>query len=202
MLSETRYAKAGDVYIAYQVTGSGRLDLVFVPGFVSHVEHAWEEPGLARFFERLGAFSRLIRFDKRGTGLSDPISEIPTLDQRTDDLRAVMDAAGSTRAALLGISEGGPVAMLFAATYPERTRALVLYDSYARYAWAPDYPFGHTEADLRTLQATIEAEWGGPAGSAAWATPACHGQGRAETRRSGQGRCGPTAAAGQALLLR
>jgi pimeloyl-ACP methyl ester carboxylesterase len=172
MLPQTRYAKAGDVYIAYQVTGDGGFDLVFVPGFVSHVEHSWEEPGLARFFQRLGAFSRLIRLDKRGTGLSDRISEIPTLEQRTDDLRAVMDAAGSTRAALLGISEGGPVAMLFAATYPERTRALVLYDSYARLAWAPDYPFGQTEADFKALQATIEADWGSPAGIATWAPSA------------------------------
>src|SRR5262245_37390684 len=101
MRPETRYAKAGDVYIAYQVTGDGGLDLVLLPGFVSHVEHAWEEPGFARFFERLGSFSRLVRLDKRGTGLSDRISEIPSLEQRMDDLRAVMDAAGSTRAALL-----------------------------------------------------------------------------------------------------
>jgi pimeloyl-ACP methyl ester carboxylesterase len=136
------------------------LDLVFVPGFVSHVEHSWEEPGLARFFERLGSFSRLIRLDKRGTGLSDRVSAIPTLEQRTDDLSAVMDAVDCARAALLGISEGGPVAMLFAAMYPERTRALVLYSSYARRAWAPDYRFGHTDADFKALLATIEAEWG------------------------------------------
>jgi pimeloyl-ACP methyl ester carboxylesterase len=172
MPPQTRYAKAGDVYIAYQVTGDGGLDLLYVPGFVSHVEHSWEEPGLAQFFQRLGAFSRLIRLDKRGTGLSDRISEIPTLEQRTDDLKAVMDAAGSTRAALLGISEGGPVAMLFAATYPERTRALVLYDSYACWKWAPDYPFGQTEADFKTLRATLEADWGGPVGIAALAPSA------------------------------
>jgi pimeloyl-ACP methyl ester carboxylesterase len=137
MPPQTRYAKAGDVYIAYQVTGDGALDVAFLPGFVSHVEHSWEEPGLARFFQRLGSFARLIRLDKRGTGLSDRVSEIPTLEQRTDDLRAVLDAAGSARPALFGVSEGGPVALLFAATYPERTRALVLYGSYARRAWAP-----------------------------------------------------------------
>jgi pimeloyl-ACP methyl ester carboxylesterase len=128
---------------------------------VSHLEHCWEEPGLARFFQRLGAFSRLIRLDKRGTVLSPRISEIPTLEQRSDDLRAVMDAAGSTRAALLGISEGGPVAMLFAATYPARSLALVLYGSYVRRTSAPEYPFGHTEADFKALQAIIEAEMGG-----------------------------------------
>jgi pimeloyl-ACP methyl ester carboxylesterase len=174
MLPQTRYAKTGDVYIAYQVTGDGGLDLVFVPGFVSHVEHSWEEPGLARFFQRLGSFSRLIRLDKRGTGLSDRVSEIPTFEQRTDDLRAVMDAAGSARASLFGISEGGPAAMLFAATYPERTHALVLYGSYARRAWASDYRFGHTDADFTALLATIEADWGGPAGIASWAPSASH----------------------------
>jgi pimeloyl-ACP methyl ester carboxylesterase len=172
MPPQTRYAKAGDVYIAYQVTGDGVLDLAFLPGFVSHVEHAWEEPGLARFFQRLGSFSRLIRLDKRGTGLSDRVSEIPTLEQRTDDLRAVLDAAGSARPALFGVSEGGPVALLFAATYPERTRALVLYGSYARRAWAPDYSFGHTDADYRAFLATIELEWGDRAGIAAWAPSA------------------------------
>jgi pimeloyl-ACP methyl ester carboxylesterase len=174
MTPQTRYAKAGDAYIAYQVTGDGALDVAFLPGFVSHVEHGWEEPGLARFFQRLGSFSRLIRLDKRGTGLSDRVSEIPTLEQRTDDLRAVLDAAGSARPALFGISEGGPVAMLFAATYPERTRALVLHGSYARRAWAPDYPFGHTDADYRAFLATIELEWGGAAGLAAWAPSASH----------------------------
>jgi class 3 adenylate cyclase/esterase/lipase len=132
-LPETRYAKSGDVRIAYQVAGKGDLDLVFVPGFVLNVDLAWEEPGWAYFFERLGAFSRLIRFDKRGTGLSDRMVDIANLEDRMDDVRAVMDAVGSERAALFGVSEGGPMSLLFAATYPERARALVLYAAYARH---------------------------------------------------------------------
>ena len=130
---ETRYAKSGDLSIAYQVTGSGSLDLVFVPGFVSNLELAWETPGMAHFFSRLATFSRLIRFDKRGTGLSDRMSGVANLEDRMDDVRAVMDAAGSERAALFGVSEGGPMSLLFAATYPERTSALVLYGTYARH---------------------------------------------------------------------
>jgi pimeloyl-ACP methyl ester carboxylesterase len=122
---ETRYAKSGDVHIAYQVVGEGPLDTIFVPGFVSNVELAWEFAGQARFF------SRLIRFDKRGTGLSDRHVGIAHLEERMDDVRAVMDAAGSERAALFGMSEGGAMSMLFAATYPERTRALALYGAYA-----------------------------------------------------------------------
>src|SRR6516164_11855609 len=129
---ETRYAKSGDVHIAYQVVGEGPLDTIFVPGFVSNVELAWELPGPARLFSRLAAFSRLIRFDKRGTGLSDRHVGVAHLEERMDDVRAVMDAAGSERAALFGVSEGGAMSMLFAATYPQRTRALVLYGSYAR----------------------------------------------------------------------
>src|SRR5712671_3543563 len=130
---ETRYARSGDVHIAYQVVGDGPLDLIFVPGFVSNVEMAWEDPGRARFYSRLATFSRLILFDKRGTGLSDRHVGIATLEERMDDVRAVMDAAGSERSALFGVSEGGAMSMLFAATYPERTRALVLYGSYARH---------------------------------------------------------------------
>ena len=144
-LPRTQYAKSGDVHIAYQVNGRGPIDLVFVPGFVSHLEYDWEHPLPARFFQRLSSSSRLIRFDKRGTGLSDRVAEMPTLEQRMDDVRAVMDAVGSQRAALFGISEGGPMSVLFAATYPERTTALVLYGSYARRSWAPDHPFGWTE---------------------------------------------------------
>src|SRR5262245_7218243 len=146
-LPKTQYAKSGDLHIAYQVTGSGPLDLVWIPGFVSHLESSWEHPWPRRFLERLSAFSRLIRFDKRGTGLSDRVGGIPTLEERMDDVRAVMDAAGSERAALLGVSEGGPMSILFAATYPERTTALALYASYARRSWAPDHPFGHTEEE-------------------------------------------------------
>src|SRR5919201_4199740 len=128
---ETRYAKSGDVSIAYQVVGEGPLDLVLVPGFVSHLELDWKEPSFARFLGRLASFSRLILFDKRGTGLSDPVTQLPTLEQRMDDVRAVLDAVGSQRAALLGVSEGGPMCALFAATYPDRTDALVIYGSYA-----------------------------------------------------------------------
>jgi class 3 adenylate cyclase len=129
----THYAKSGDVRIAYQVTGSGPLDLVFVPGFVSNLDVWWEEPIWADFFSRLAAFSRLILFDKRGTGLSDRTVAIPSLETRMDDVRAVMDAVGSHHAALFGVSEGGPMSLLFAATYPERTRALMLYGCYARH---------------------------------------------------------------------
>lgn len=161
MRAETRYAKSGDVHIAYQVTGSGPLDLIWVPGFVSHLDADWESPVRTRFIERFGAFCRVIRFDKRGTGLSDRVA-IPSLEQRMDDVRAVMDAVGSKRAALLGVSEGGPMSLLFAATYPERTIALVLYGSYARRLWAADHPYGKTAADWAGFVQRLEREWGGP----------------------------------------
>jgi len=148
MQPETKYTQSADVSIAYQVVGAGPLDLLIVPGFISHVEQAWENPAYSRFLQRLASFSRLILFDKRGTGLSDRIAGVPTLEQRMDDVRAVMDATGSERAALFGISEGGPMSILFAATYPERVSALVLYGSIARGAWAPDYPWG-TKFDER-----------------------------------------------------
>jgi len=128
----TRYAKSGDLHVAYQIFGSGPIDLVFVPGFVSHIENYWDHPDLARWLLRLASFARVAMFDKRGTGLSDRVSEFPSLDLRMDDARAVMDAAGIERAALLGISEGGPMAALFAATYPQRCQGLVLYGSFAR----------------------------------------------------------------------
>ncbi len=132
MQPETKYARSGDVNIAYQVVGEGPIDLVWVPGWVSHVEHTWEIPGAPRFINRLASFSRLIMFDKRGTGLSDPVALPPTLEQRMDDVRAVMDAAGSERAALFGVSEGGLMSLLFAATYPQRTLALCLYGTAAK----------------------------------------------------------------------
>ena len=166
---KTQYTKSGDVHIAYQVTGTGPLDLVFVPGFVSHLEYQWEYPESARFFERLASFSRLILFDKRGTGLSDRVGGIPSLEQRMDDVRAVMDAVGSDRAALFGISEGGPMSLLFAATYPARTAALAIYGSYARRAWAVDHTFGRTVEDMDRVLDTIEREWGGPMGMDIWA---------------------------------
>ena len=120
----TRYARSGDVHIAYQVFGNGPIDLIIAPGFVSHVEACWDEPGFARWLEQFGKNARVITFDKRGTGLSDRVSELPGLDQRMDDIRAVMDAAGSQRAALLGVSESGPLATFFAATHPDRCQAL------------------------------------------------------------------------------
>ncbi len=143
---KTQYAKSGDVSIAYQVIGDGPIDLVTVFGFISHVELVWESQAASRMFERLASFSRLILFDKRGTGLSDPAIGAPTLEERMDDLRAVMDAAGSERAALFGVSEGAPMSILFASTYPDRASALVLYGGMARATWAEDYPWA-TPAD-------------------------------------------------------
>ena len=138
----TKYAKSGDVHIAYQVVGDGAQNLVLVPGWVSHIEYAWEDPSLSHFLRRLASFSRLILLDRRGTGLSDRVNELPSLEQRMDDVRAVMDAAGVERAALFGLSEGGPMCLTFAATYPHRTSALVLYGTFARMLRAPDYPIG------------------------------------------------------------
>jgi class 3 adenylate cyclase len=134
MLPTTHYARSGDVRIAYQVVGHGPIDLILVPGFISNLDVYWEEPTLVRFLDRLGSFSRLVLFDKRGTGLSDRVGTLPTLEERMDDVRAVLDAIGSDRAALFGISEGGAMSMLFAATYPERTRALVLYGAYGHFS--------------------------------------------------------------------
>jgi pimeloyl-ACP methyl ester carboxylesterase len=160
MPPETKYAKSEGVNIAYQVTGEGSFDLVLVPGWVSHVENAWEEPSFARFLHRLASFCRLILLDRRGTGLSDPVAALPTLEQRMDDVRAVMDAAGSKKAALFGISEGGPMCILFAATYPERTSALVLYGTFARGLYDPEYPWGTTPAQMERSLERVEREWG------------------------------------------
>lgn len=145
-MSETRYARSGEVNIAYQVVGQGERDLVYVPGWVSNIEVMWEDPTLAHFLRRLASFSRLIIFDKRGTGLSDPVPlhELPTLEVRMDDVRAVMDAAGSRRATLLGHSEGGNMCMLFAASFPDRTESLILTGSYARRTYAAAYPWAPT----------------------------------------------------------
>ena len=155
-LPQTRYAKSGDVNIAYQVVGEGPFDLVLVPGAFSHIELAWQIENRAAFNRRLAEFSRLILFDKRGTGMSDR-TEIADLETRMDDVRAVMDATGSERAALLGVSEGGPMSVLFAATYPERCWALVLFASFARVLWAPDYPSGMTETERRAELEAMEA---------------------------------------------
>jgi pimeloyl-ACP methyl ester carboxylesterase len=157
----TRYARSGDASIAYQVVGDGPIDLVLVLGFATHLELQWESPPLARFFERISSFSRMIVFDKRGTGLSDPVTDVPTLEERIDDVRAVMDAAGSERAALLGISEGGPMSVLFAATHPERVTALVLYGAMGRTTEAPDYPWASPAEALREAAAEfIAPSWG------------------------------------------
>jgi class 3 adenylate cyclase/pimeloyl-ACP methyl ester carboxylesterase len=168
--AETRYAKADDgVHIAYQVIGEADLDLVVVPGFISHVEAQWEEPRLARFLRRLASFSRLIMFDKRGTGMSDRTDRLPDVDRRMLDIQAVMDAVGSREAALFAISEGGPMAILFAAAHPERTRALVLWGSYARISQAPDYEIGLPKEALRESAAHMEAAWGTGVALGAWA---------------------------------
>src|SRR6202140_3016213 len=141
----TRYVKSDDVHVAYQVIGEGPVDLLWVPGFVSHMEAGWQSPETAAFIRRLASFCRLILFDKRGTGMSDRGSQIFTLEQRMHDVRAILDEIGSERAALFGVSEGGPVSPLYAATYPEPTPALILYGSYAKHSWAPDYRCGWTD---------------------------------------------------------
>jgi pimeloyl-ACP methyl ester carboxylesterase len=151
----TRYAKSGDVHIAYQVFGQGPLNLVFAPRFVSNIEVMWDSPLISRWLLRLASYARVAVFDKRGTGMSDKVSELPGLDQRMDDLRVVMDAAGMEQAALLGVSKGGPLCALFAATYPKRCSALVLYRSFARFAsWFP------TEEALAAFLGYIDQAWG------------------------------------------
>jgi pimeloyl-ACP methyl ester carboxylesterase len=160
MQPETKYAKSGDVNIAYQVIGDGPLDLVYVSGWVSHLEYAWEEPSLAHFYQRLASFSRLILFDKRGTGLSDRVPHFPTMEQRMDDVRAVMDAVGSERAAVFGTSEGGSMCILFAATYPERTTALIGVGVFAKRIWAPDYPWAPTPEQRQKFFDVIRSSWG------------------------------------------
>jgi class 3 adenylate cyclase len=158
---ETRYARSGDVSIAYQVVGEGELDLVLAFQFISHLDLVWESPLEARFIRRLASFARVILFDRRGVGLSDPVDRPATLEERMDDVRAVMDAAGSDRAALLGMSEGATVCMLFAATYPERTSALVLWGAMARSTQADDYPWATTrEAVLEANDELIAPLWG------------------------------------------
>ncbi len=160
MSPTTQYAKSGDYQIAYQVVGNGPIDLVFVPGWVSHLELWWEIPTVAAFLERLASFSRMIIFDKRGTGLSDRSGEVQTLELRMDDLRAVMDACGVERAAIFGISEGGPMSMLFAATYPARISALVLYGTFAKFVNGPDYSLGNSPENYAKWLGWVEHRWG------------------------------------------
>ena len=157
----TRYARAGDVTVAYQVCGDGPIDLVYVPGWITHLEYGWEQPRVAHMLRRLASFARLIVFDKRGTGLSDRTQGYPTLDDRMDDVRAVMDAVKSERAAVFGMSEGGSMSMLFAATHPERTLSLVLFGTFAKRAWSPDYPWAPSPDERQRWYELLEEGWGG-----------------------------------------
>jgi class 3 adenylate cyclase len=161
MQPDTQYAKSGDLHIAYQVFGQGSIDLVLVPGFISNLEESWDNPSAARWLERLGRFARVIAFDKRGTGLSDRVGSMPSLDERMDDARAVMDAAHSERAVLLGISEGGSLAALFAASHPDRCVSLILYGAFARFSsWYP------TEEKLASFYRYVGEKWG--TGESVW----------------------------------
>jgi class 3 adenylate cyclase/dienelactone hydrolase len=161
MPPQTRYARSGEVGIAYQVFGEGEMDLVLAFPFLSHLDLIWESPAMSHFLRRLGSFARVLVFDRRGVGLSDPVARPATLEERMDDVRAVMDAAGSERAALVGMSEGATMCMLFAATYPERTSALVLWGAMARSTAAPDYPWApQREAVLEAQEELIGPMWG------------------------------------------
>jgi pimeloyl-ACP methyl ester carboxylesterase len=162
MAPETLYTRCGSINIAYQVVGEGPIDMVLVPGWVTNVDVFWEEPKFARFLRRLASFSRLILFDKRGTGLSDRVTDTPMLEERMEDVQAVMKAAGSTSAALMGYSEGGPMCALFAATYPEKTRALIVIGGYARRTQTADYPIGPDAAEVERFINAIEENWGRP----------------------------------------
>jgi pimeloyl-ACP methyl ester carboxylesterase len=159
-LIETRYAKSGELNIAYQVFGDGDVKMVFIPGWASNVENIWTLPEFTEFAEKMAQFARVIVLDRRGTGLSDPVVNPPTLEERMDDVRAVIDAAGWERAVIWGISEGGPMAMMFAATYPHRVQALVLYGTFARFSRANDYPHGYPSEVNEKWVADLEATWG------------------------------------------
>jgi pimeloyl-ACP methyl ester carboxylesterase len=195
-LPSTHYVKSDDVHIAYQVLGEGSFDLLLVPGFVSNVEAAWQSPEQSAFYRRLASFCRLVLFDKRGTGMSDRGSQLFTLEQRMHDVQSILDDIGSERTALFGVSEGGPMSLLYAATYPERTSALVLYGSYARRSWASDYPFGWKDERLQRVLDDIDHHWGTPQSlSLATLRPSIAGDQNAMARAasyyrgSGQPRC-------------
>jgi class 3 adenylate cyclase len=168
MAPAVRYAASGDLSIAYQVVGDGPVDLVWVPGFVSHVEILWELPLWRRLLDRLSSFARVVIFDKREQGLSDRTGAPPTLEDIAGDLGAVMDAAGSERATIVGLSEGGPAALLFAASHPQRVSGLALVGSYARLSRAPDNPAGVPAERLRDFVERVVEEWGGPTALALW----------------------------------
>jgi len=172
MEAETRYADSDGVSIAYQVHGEGPLELVFVPGFVSHVELFWDDPSVGRFLRRLTSFARVVIWDKRGQGLSDRTGRPPTLEDSMEDLEAVMAAAGCERPAVFGISEGGPMSVLYAATHPDRVSSLVLYGTYARMLKAPDFPHGISEEGLARWGEVVKRDWGGPVGVEVWAPSA------------------------------
>jgi class 3 adenylate cyclase len=157
MPPDTRYARSGELYIAYQVVGEGPIDLVWVPGWISNIDHYWTEPAIERYFQRLAAFSRVILFDRRGTGVSDPVLRAPTLEEQMDDVVAVLDAAGSEKAALYAQLEGGAMAVMFAASHPERTAALILYEAMPRMSWAPDYDWAPTHEQR---EAMLRQPWG------------------------------------------
>jgi len=179
-VTETRYAQSGDLSVAYRLIGDGPLDLMLAPGFVSHVEALWEWPEAARAFERLASFSRLIVFDKREQGLSDRVGRPPTIEEMVDDMVAVLDEIGSERTAVFGISEGGSMALMFAASHPERCSHLVVWSGFARVTQAPDYPEGVSPEDLRRMGSRMQREWGGPVALELWAPSRV---GHAETER-------------------
>ena len=159
MLPKTKYARSGDVRIAYQITGDGPVDVVWAPGTMSHLDLDWEIPRRALFFERFSKFCRLIRFDKRGTGLSDRPLKMATLEERTDDIRAAMDDIGLERANIFGVSEGGSMACLFAATYPQRVLSLLVWGAQARWIASPDHPWGQTQEEHDRMVAMIDDDW-------------------------------------------
>lgn len=162
MIPETKYAKIGSIHVAYQLFGNGPIQLVVAPGWTSHIEYAWEDPSYARLLERLGTFARVVWFDKRGTGLSDKVANLPTLEERMDDITAVMDAVGFEKAALFGVSESGSMCALFAASHPSRTSALILYGAYPKRIWSEDYPWAPTLEEREKWIQTLETGWGRP----------------------------------------
>jgi pimeloyl-ACP methyl ester carboxylesterase len=170
-LPETHYARSGDLSVAYQVIGEGPPDLIYIPSGFHHVELTWQVSRVAQFLRRLSSLGRVLRFDKRGTGMSDRLTELPSLDTRMDDIRAVMDAAGSERAVLFVIGDGGFLGTVFAATYPERTSGLLLFNSSARYTRTPDMPWLRTRAELEALTERSRREWGDVDVMAEWMRP-------------------------------
>jgi pimeloyl-ACP methyl ester carboxylesterase len=174
VIPETRYAKTSDgIHIAYQVLGDGPIDLVYVGPWVTHIEYPWELPQYASYLRRIASFSRLIMFDKRGFGMSDPVpaDQLPNLETRMDDLRAVVDEVGSDRAVIYGASESGMLDLLYAATYPERTLALVIHGSYPSARWEPEAPWGWREDEFAERLAAIEWSWGTEEFLIRWALP-------------------------------